>query len=1359
MTSRLNRALAAAGRVMVAALAVAGLLAAAPTDAAPARVLTVATAPVPPAKLRLLEALAPARGVEVRGAMAERTSPDEWAALVRWAHLIVLDAPREHMENAVRERLGPTLDAAPVPQVWMRSQGEPPARGLPAGLASRLQAYYVHGGRLNFERWLETLGLWHAGADWGTVAPPITYPAAGIYHPRAPQRVWADVADYWRWRGLDPRAPGRPPVIAIAFHPSALASEQTALIDYLVERIEAAGALALPYYNGVMGADAVRRVLAPGGERVADVIINTQITLDAEGRRTDFAALGVPVVQAMVYRQGDEAAWRVDPQGVRLMDVPFYLAQAEYAGVVDIQIAAASRRDDDTLVPIASQADAVVHRALRLVRLQRLPARDKRLTLWFWNYPPGERNLSASFMNLPRSLSATLSALQAAGYDTRAVAPEALTASLQRLLAPYYRATPSEREEALRALLREGLAERLPMADYRQWFDRLPPHTRTAVRDRYGEPERSAMVVRDGPQAHFVIPRLALGGLALLPQPPRGEPWEDRDKALYHSTSAAPSHHYLATYLWAREQWRSDAIVHFGTHGSQEWLPGKERGLAVSDFPMLAVGDVPVIYPYIVDNIGEALQAKRRGRAVILSHQTPPFAPAGLHSVLSTLHDQLHAWLAQDDGVVKEQLRRSLTQGVLRERLHLDMGWTAEHIERDFPAFVTALHDHLHALALEAQPLGLHTWGRAPADAHRLATVLMMLGQPFWEAAAAPGEQADETLVADHTRLAQTSPYRILHAHLVDGQDEPAWPEAVRRLLPAARLWWQRLGAQQELPALLAALEGRHIETSYGGDPIKNPDAYPTGRNLYGFDPSRVPTREAWTAGREAAEQLIATHRQQAGRPPRKLAFALWSVETMRHHGLLEAQALAALGVEPVWDAGGRVVDVRLIPREQLGRPRVDVVLSATGLYRDHFPHTLRLLAKAAQLAAQAEEPDNPVAGHTREIQSRLQARGLDAQAATLAAQTRIFSSETGRYGTGLDDATLATDTWRGRDEGDRQLAQLYLSRMQHAYGPDESQWGQPGARGINLYAEQLRGTEGAVLSRSSNLYGLLTTDDPFQYLGGIALAARHLDGQAPQLYISDLRGSGSGKVEAAARFLARELATRQFHPGHVQGLMAEGYAGTLQVLDAINNFWGWQATAREIVRDDQWQEFVEVYVHDKHRLGLAAWFERHNPSALAQSIERMLEAARQGYWRADAQTLASLRQRWSELGRRHGVRTDNLPFLDFVQGGAAPGYGLGEPRPAHHPAAGRAAPSTPRPPKRAAPAPGPHLPAPPAVRGLALERQVTPVPAQSASVTHTLATLLALALAAATGAGRQWRRGLARSAPPLSPSIPRLPS
>ncbi|MBS3935872.1 MAG: cobaltochelatase subunit CobN [Sulfuritalea sp.] len=1287
--------------------------------------LFIATGNVPAGKFHQLREIARPHGIKIEARYVSRLPANVDGGLFRGYDWVLFDT---YQMDDVRGRLAQALPELTAPHLWLHD-ANPSWQGMPDDLAQRLVAYYNSGGRANFEGFFATLAAHFGGRSYADLADPVVFPKAAVYHPGAPSLVFPDAAAYFAWKRPRPDQP----VIALAVHQQHIASMQTTFIDDLIARIEAAGAVALPVYGSMIEPAVLPGLLAPQGKTLAHALINVQITLNPEGRRKELETLGIPVVQAMPYRRGDEAAWAADPQGVQLMDVPFFLAQAEYAGVTDIQIAAALRKGDDQIVPIAPQAAAVVAKALNYVRLQTKANADKKVAILFWNYPPGEKNISASFLNVPRSLEATLAAMKAAGYATETPQEQELIGNLQQLLAPFYR------DNRLDGLLHSGLAELYPVAAYRRWLDTLPAAVRAELNAKYGDPEKSGMAIRRKGEHYFVIPRYPIGNVVILPQPPRSEKWEDKEKAIYHSTKSPPSHFYLAVYLWAREKFAADAFVHYGTHGSQEWLPGKERGLSVYDYPMLAVGDVPVIYPYIADNIGEALQAKRRGRAVILSHQTPPFRPAGLYQTLTHIHDLLHAWVNQDAGAVKQRIQTDLLAAVKKERIERDLGWTAERAAAEFPAFVDELHAHLHELAEMAQPLGLHTLGRAPDEKHRLATVMLMLGKPFWEAAArhagAKAEDLDETLLADYDKLPETAPYRLLHAHLIDQRPADGLPAGLRQQIDQARQWHADIGAGNELPALLAALAGRYIPTSYGGDPIKNPAAYPTGRNMYGFDPSRVPTQQAWDAGKATADNLLAEHKKLTGAAPQKLTLSLWSVETMRHQGILEAQALWLMGVEPVWDAGGRVTDVKLVPRQTLGRPRVDVVLSATGLYRDHFPNAMKQLARAAQLAAEAAETDNPVAANSRRIAAELEQQGMSAAAAKRAGQTRIFSSETGRYGTGLDDATLATDTWKGKAEGDRKLAQLYLSRMQYAYGPDEADWGKTGAeltggKAVNLYSAHLKGTEGAVLSRTSNTYGMLTTDDPFQYLGGIGLAVRYLDGQPPQLYISNLRGS-QGRTEGAAQFLAKELATRNFHPGFIKGLMKEGYSGTLQVLDGMNNFWGWTAVAREVVRDDQWQEFVDVYVKDKHKLGLKQWFERHNPHALAQTIERMLEAARQEYWDADPKVVAELKERYRDLARRYDVKSDNATFEKFV--GMA-GYGLAAavpPAPTLQPPAAEAAAVEPAPP-----------PPPPLIEGMRLDK-VEPPPAV---VSLALGVLLALALVMAAGGWRQgraseWRR------------------
>lgn len=1223
--------------------------AAALTEATPPApsLLFIATSNVPAGKFQVLREIAGPHGLGVAHRYLEDIPADSDASLFDGYAMVLIDT---YQQDAVRAKLQQALGQTSTPVAWLYDEAPAGAR-LPEALAPRLAAYYSNGGRGNFEAFFATLAAYLDGREPDAIPAPVIFPDVAVYHPEAPELVFADSREYLRWRGVDPA--DRPPVVAIALHQQYVSAMQTAVIDDLIRRIEAGGAVALPFYAPTADATATLRMLAPDGMAVADALVNTRIVLGPANLRKELEQLGLPVVQATPYRRGGEDDWRADPQGIALMDVPFYMAQPEFAGIIDLQVASVTGADGAP-APIAAQAQAVVNKVLNLVALQRKDNARKAVTLFFWNYPLGEKNLSASFLNVPRSLMGLLGAMQSAGYDTHSPDEATLLAQLQRLLEPLYRDVP------LQDLLDVDLAVRLPVADYERWLSTLPSAVDAALRARWGAPEDSSMVLRDDTGvAWFVIPRLRLGQVNLLPQPPRGEKGEDKETALYHSNSAVPPHFYLAVYLWAREAANSDAFVHFGTHGSQEWLPGKERGLSVHDYPMLAVGDVPVVYPYIVDNIGEAQQARRRGRAVIISHQTAAFKPAGMHETLTAMHDLLHQWLAQGDGAVREQLRLDLTRSAAASHIDRDMGWSAERIGADFPGFVDALHAHLHELATMAQPLGLHTLGQPAAVEHRLATVLLMLGQEYWDAASRHAgvaeSELDEALTGDYAQLDAAAPYALLQRVIVEGEAIDAMPAALRDMLKRGGRWYEDLSAAREIPAILAALSGRYIPTSYGGDPIKNPEAYPTGRNLYGFDPSRVPTPQAWQAGKQAAEDLLRTHQAQTGKPLTKTTFSLWSVETMRHQGMLEAQALWLLGVEPVWDKGGRVTGVRRVERGELGRPRVDVVLSATGLYRDHFPNVLRQLARAAQLAAEDVASDNPVARNAQRIAAELMAQGVAPAEAELAGQTRIFSAATGEYGTGLEDAALATDTWEGKVQGDQKLAALYLSRMQYAYGPDESKWGRAGVAGagVNLYAEHLSGTEGAVLSRTSNTYGLLTTDDPFQYLGGIGLAVRSLDGQAPELYVANLRGGGAGRIEGAASFLAKELATRQFHPGFIEGLMAEGYAGTLEVLDATNNLWGWTATAREIVRDDQWQEMVEVYVKDKYQLGLDAWFEQHNPHAQAQSIERMLEAARQEYWQADAATIDLLKTRYRELAERYDVRSDNPRFLAYVADGA----------------------------------------------------------------------------------------------------------
>ena len=430
-------------RVLHALAAATALLGAAAAHAA--TVLFIATGNVPAGKFRQLAEIARPHGVTVEMRYVHRLPAEVDEGLFRGADAVFFDT---YQIDEVRDRLARALPGLVAPHVWLYD-ARPAWRGVPDALAQRLVAYYNSGGRANFDGFFASLAAHFAGRPPEGIAAPVVFPKSAIYHPQAPGQVFADAAAYFAWK----KPAAGAPTVAIALHQQYIASMQTAYIDDLIHRIEAAGGVALPFYAPMLDAAALGRLLAPAGRPLAQALINTQITLNPEGRRAEFERLGIPVVQAMTYRRGDEAAWAADPQGVALMDVPFYLAQAEFAGITDIQIASAARREDEQIAAIAPQAAAVANKALRLVRLQTLPNAEKKLAVFFWNYPPGEKNLSASFMNLPRSLEGTLAALKAAGYRSETPQEAELIGNLQQLLAPAYR------DGQLETLLQNGLAD------------------------------------------------------------------------------------------------------------------------------------------------------------------------------------------------------------------------------------------------------------------------------------------------------------------------------------------------------------------------------------------------------------------------------------------------------------------------------------------------------------------------------------------------------------------------------------------------------------------------------------------------------------------------------------------------------------------------------------------------------------------------------------------------------------------------------------------------------------------------------------------------------------------------------------
>ncbi|MBU2871687.1 cobaltochelatase subunit CobN [Colwellia sp. E2M01] len=1155
-------------------------------------------------------------------------------------------------------------------------------KDVTADQLNTVYTYWDNAGRANLTNLLDYLAkdvLALTNAQKLTVKAPIIFPSQGIYHPNQPNLMSDSLTSYQTWK-----APKEGQVrIALLMQRASIETEQTTVVDQTISRLEAKGAFVMPFFFELSprsGDYSQLLQLTPSKQGAdVDLIINFRNIHWASKRKAEFEKFGVPVIQALTYYDGDQKAWEASEAGIAPGMMSFMLVLPESAGAIDPMIVAARNQQTYQVEVIDYQLDFLVERAINYAKLAHTPNSEKRLTTMFW----GDQDMGASFLNVPESLASISNRLNDEGYTIDKVDAQYFIDRVNPILNPFYR------DFELEALLEDDLAELLPVSEYKAWLATIPQATVDSINAQWGQPEDNFMVINRNGKHYFIIPRIRNGNMLILRQPPRGDS-ADKEQSLYHNTKIPMNHYYLAAYFYAREYWNSDAFIHLGTHGTHEYLPGKDRGLSRYDGANLSTGTLPIMYPYIVDDVGEAMQAKRRGNAVTVGHMTPPFAAAGLQGVTADMHLLVDQYRHIDTGGVKEKTKQQIIDFCIKENLCKDLNYELAQINADFDTFLEDLHSYLEELAATNQPLGLHTFGELSEQRLVISTIGQMLGAEFLTVASDfekdhyeiedehdhghssddhehdhENDHHEEGKVNSHDDisdglmhfvkedLSKTAGYKTLHDYVVHAteHDFNDLSEEIKPYVLQAQEYYKNIVSIQELDNLVAGLNNEFISPKNGGDPIRNPASLPTGFNLIGFDPSRLPTKAAYEQGKELTEEVIANYYQKHGEYPDKLSFTLWSVEAMRHYGVLESQALYAMGIKPKWSPDGRVIGTEIIPYSELKRPRVDVVLSATGLYRDAFPNVMFMLAKAIKELSELKEESNPIWRNTQKVKEQLIAEGVEADEAEYLSSVRIFSNSFGDYGSGVDGPIMNSDTW----ETDKKIADNYLATMGKHFGADSSRWGE---EVDNLYAKQLSGTDVALFSRSSNLYGMITSDDPFEYFGSLSLAVRNIDGKSPEMMISNLRNTKKGKMELAADMLAKELRTRNFHKRWISEMQKEGYSGAITMSGNLNNFWGWQVVDPDVVRDDQWDEFADIYVNDKLDMGLDEWFEEVNPKALAHMMERMLEAERKDYWETDPERLKSIVEKYIEFVEKYDLIVLNDSVRDHANE-LAKGFGL----------------------------------------------------------------------------------------------------
>ena len=1016
--------------------------------------------------------------------------------------------------------------AAGVPLLAFGGESAPDAEltalstAAPAAVARAFE-YLAHGGLANTEQLLRFVaGYPHR--------PPVEVPAFGVLGTPAQDRS--------------------KPTIGVVFYRAHVLAGNTGFVEDLCAAIEAKGANALPVWCYSLRADAGVFDLL----RNVDVLVTTVLAMGvSDGDDWDasaLAALDVPVLQAVAATQ-PAAAWEQSTAGLTPIDVAMSVAIPEFDGrIIGVPFSFKEVVDDgDELgAPVTAyrtvpdRVERIAGLAARLAALRHVPNGDKRLAVVLSAYPTKKSRIgNAVGLDTPASVVDLLHVLRASGYRVDRI--------------------PDDGDALMAELADGGECGRWPAERY------VAP---AGVTEAWGPSE-----------AEFAFAGIDLGGVLVAIQPARG--FGENPIAIYHSPDLAPTHHYLAFYRWLEEAWGAHAVVHVGKHGTLEWLPGKGVGLSSECFPDSALGDLPLVYPFVVNDPGEGTQAKRRGHAVIIDHLLPPMTRADSYDDVARLEALLdeHASIAALDPAKLPAIRAQVWELLVQAEIHRDLGVTDRPDGDDFDDLVLHVDGYLCELKDAQIRGGLHILGRPPEGEAQLDLVLAITRLPQGDSVPALRRPTDGT--RHDVDAAEADARATLAVIQSDGWtyagDHPTLRWVCDRLVPAL----QR--TTDEFTNTLGALAGRHVPAGPSGAPTRGmAHVLPTGRNFFSVDPKAIPSRLAWDVGQKLANQLIERHIKEEGRPPATVGLVVWGTAAMRTGGDDVAEALALLGVRPVWaEESGRVTGIELIPDPELGRPRVDVTLRISGFFRDAFPHVIALLDDAVRLAGFDDDP-------------------------------RIFGSKPGAYGSGIL-ALLESREW----DDDADLAAVYTAWGGYSYG--RAAMGAPAAEAMERRFSLI---EVAVKNQDNREHDIFDSDDYLQDHGGMIATIRSLRGEEPKAWFGDSANPAEPKVRSLAEEAARVVRTRVLNPKWIGAMCRHGYKGAFEMAATVDYLFGYDATAH-VVEDWMYERVTEAYVADP---AVRKLFEQSNPWALRSIAERLLEAKERNLWDASPEALATLR-------------------------------------------------------------------------------------------------------------------------------------
>ena len=1129
--------------------------------------------------------------------------------------------------------------------------------GLAAEEKQNIMDYLACGGLQNYAN----LCLWLAKTFGGAACScpkPQHMPWCGIYSPHT-QEVFVDAADY-----LTRYCDTGKPTVGLLFSREEWLWRKLSWQDALIEALERQGCNVAAVFtttlsNAATGApglaESLRRCFYADGRVYIDALINPfvfSLTVTGFLKLDDLQALGVPVLQAYnVYN--DYEWWRKSYAGLSPNELSYAIAMPEFDGVIhSTPISTQEKLPDGThdRAPILERIDMLARKAKKWALLRKKPNREKKIAIVFHNYPPTNANIgSASCLDSIESVRLLLEEMQRQGYFVERI-PENSQAFIDEVTAH----ATNDRRFISEALLKTADG-RLSRAEYGRFFKQLPERTRGELVRDWGDAPGD--VFRYGDEV--IIPGMLNGNVYVTVQPPRG--FGDDPGKIYHSPDCAPTHHYLGVYYWLRDVWQADAMIHVGTHGNLEWLPGK--GVAMSDtcYSDIATGDMPNVYPYWITCVGEGIQAKRRSAACLISYLSSPMSLAGSYEELAALEQLLEEYchFRNDDGAqaTVEKLQEMIRAQALECNLQEDV---PESQTNNFDDYVAKLHVFVTDIKNMQISTGLHVLGCPPED-EELTEYLLALtkldngDQPSLVKTLAaacgydcyvllensgcmlPDGSKTYGMLLDEIMERSRSAIRFLQERQFDcgcleGLFSLPWTSMLRQpereaLLRVSRYICERVAPSLLLTTLeqentLGALDGRYVDPSASGAPTSGgADLLPTGRNFYSIDPRALPTPAAWEIGKQMGEDVIAKFIGEEGRYPESVGIILWATSNLRNHGQCVAEFLYLMGVRPVWQKGSmRVEGIEVIPLDELKRPRVDVTGRISGLFRDSMPASVSWLDEAVSRIAALDEPlsMNYIRKHVLEDAQALQKQGVEETQARRQASLRIFGDPPGAHGAGVG-AVLEAKNWDSVDD----IAAVYARWGAHAYGA-----GAEGDYLPDLFKKRMSQIDITLQNVDHRESSMLSGDDYNSYRGGMVAAVRSAKGEMPKNYVSDSSDRSKVQIRSLDEELKRWFRGEAMNPKYIEGMKRHGYKGAGDLATYVSVSYQWDATS-EVMEDWMYEKYAQKYAFDAD---MQAWMKEVNPWALHQIAEVLLEAAQRGLWQAKEETKEELQKLFLSL-------------------------------------------------------------------------------------------------------------------------------